>query len=795
MGNRQCLIFLPKKLRGDEIVSDNNDNSESPTELAEGSVTPTESLMESDKSSEEAARSGESLTEHDESTESTSKCRIQPEKYDLQLVKKPNDSEKLDLLKCDWTFPRSHVFPATDVRGVSRRFNGTWLEKFVWLRYSESADGVFCIWCMLFEGSDNLFVKNAVRDWGNLGKYVKRHENSAEHLECKVKSENFIEIAEGKKDDVVSMSSSAYAGKIERNRGILKSILKVIVLCGRQNIALRGHTEEKSNFMALVNFRAETDLLLAKHLKESPPNARYLSPQIQNEFIELCGDQIRDNIVKECTEAKFFSLIADEVTDKSTTEQISMCVRFMGKDENGEYCLKESFVCFTETSSTTGEEITQKIIDKFNELGLIIDNLRGQGYDGAGNMAGKFSGVQARIKEIVPSAEYVHCYAHCLNLSVVKSCQLPLIRNMMDVVKEISYAFSYSAKRTGRFKTYLEGADDETTEALEGRKKIKTLCETRWSSRADALHMFKDAYQLIIDTLGDLATDGDKNAVGLKRSMQDFGFLVCLTVCEHVLQISLKLSNFLQNPSLDLVAAATEADDVVKTLRHIRGDDGAWQKLYADTKRLANTQNIEPTKPRTAGRQMHRDNLPGDTPELYWKRSVFYPLLDHLATEIESRIITPKDRFLAQYLIPSKLHLLTPEKEATVFMPFAGDLPDKNFQAYKNELLKWKCKWENRSDKPSDLIQTLKHAHPDFYPNIHVAVKILLTMPVSSATAERSFSSLKRIKTYLRSTMVEDRLNGLSLMHIHRDHQIDLDRIIQQFAADGNRRIRLIFPY
>lgn len=125
--------------------------------------------MESDKSSKEAARSGESLTEHDESTESTSKRRIQLEKYDLQLIKKPNYSEKLDLLKCDWTFPRSYVFPAINVRVVRRRFNGTWLEKFVWLRYSESVDGVFCIWCMLFEGSDNLFVKNAVRDWGNLG--------------------------------------------------------------------------------------------------------------------------------------------------------------------------------------------------------------------------------------------------------------------------------------------------------------------------------------------------------------------------------------------------------------------------------------------------------------------------------------------------------------------------------------------------------------------------------------------------------------------------------------------------
>jgi hypothetical protein len=128
-------------------------------------------------------------------------------------------------------------------------------------------------------------------------------------------------------------------------------------------------------------------------------------------------------------------------------------------------------------------------------------------------------------------------------------------------------------------------------------------------------------------------------------------------------------------------------------------------------------------------------------------------------------------------------------------MPFAGDLPDKKFQAYKNELLKWKCKWESQSDKPSDSPKTLISAHPDFFQNIHAAVKILLTMLVSSATAERSFSSLKRIKTYLRSTMVEDWLNGLALMHIHRNYQIDLDRIIQQFAADGNRRIQLIFPY
>ena len=76
-----------------------------------------------------------------------------------------------------------------------------------------------------------VLCKEAVCDWGILDKYIKRHENSADHLHCKDKSENFIAIAEGKKHDVVSMLSSAFAGEIERNREILKSILNVIVLC------------------------------------------------------------------------------------------------------------------------------------------------------------------------------------------------------------------------------------------------------------------------------------------------------------------------------------------------------------------------------------------------------------------------------------------------------------------------------------------------------------------------------------------------------------------------------------
>ena len=115
-------------------------------------------------------------------------------------------------------------------------------------------------------------------------------------------SDNFMSIAEGQKDDVMSMLSNAFQDKIARNRSILHSILKTIYLpvCGKQNIPLRGHTEEKSNFIALINYRAETDQIMATHLQNSPPNTRYLSPTIQNELIDICGRQLQQDIVSEC---------------------------------------------------------------------------------------------------------------------------------------------------------------------------------------------------------------------------------------------------------------------------------------------------------------------------------------------------------------------------------------------------------------------------------------------------------------------------------------------------------------
>ena len=73
----------------------------------------------------------------------------------------------------------------------------------------------------------------------------------------------------------------------------------------------------------------------------------------------------------------------------------------------------------------------------------------------------------------------------------------------------------------------------------------------------------------------------------------------------------------------------------------------------------------------------------------------------------------------------------------------------------------------------------------DCYPNISVAYRILLTIPVTVATAKRSFSKLKLLNNYLRSTMSQERLNGLAMCTIEKDilDTVDHNTVLDDFAS------------
>ena len=189
--------------------------------------------------------------------------------------------------------------------------------------------------------------------------------------------------------------------------------------------------------LELIRFRtAACNIILKIHIIKAPNNAKCMPKTIQNELICLCGEEIVAGIISEVKKLTGFSILADKVRDCSNTEQMSFVIRFADKSCQ----IRKEFIHFSEcVSGTSRQELYLKIVHVIREFGLEIGNLRWQGYDEAGKLAGKKSGVAFRILKINDKALYVHCFNHRFILVIAKSCNIQKVRNLIGIIKEISY--------------------------------------------------------------------------------------------------------------------------------------------------------------------------------------------------------------------------------------------------------------------------------------------------------------------------------------------------------------------
>jgi len=92
-----------------------------------------------------------------------------------------------------------------------------------------------------------------------------------------------------------------------------------------------------------------------------------------------------------------------------------------------------------------------------------------------------------------------------------------------------------------------------------------------------------------------------------------------------------------------------------------------------------------------------------------------------------------------------------------------------------------------------EVIQSAPSEVRTLFAEVEKLVRCLLVVPASSCEAERSFSGLRRLKTYLRSTMSQSRLNSVAVCHVHQQRldDIDLDDICKTFVSLNDDRQRL----
>ena len=162
----------------------------------------------------------------------------------------------------------------------------------------------------------------------------------------------------------------------------------------------------------------------------------------------------------------------------------------------------------------------------------------------------------------------------------------------------------------------------------------------------------------------------------------------------HIFGYTHRLSLALQDADLDLVEASREASVCLNVLEAERNDDAVWDALVDKAQEIGALYQIKPSKPRTVGRQQHRDNVAANTPSQYWRLAMYLPFLDHLINEIRQNLVDPFPGFHAQYLIPAKLGDLDDAGVTMIYDHYGGDLAYDRRQ-FEQVITRWRTRWQH----------------------------------------------------------------------------------------------------
>jgi len=597
--------------------------------------------------------------------------------------------------------------------------------------------------------------------------------------------------------------SHQYACESAKNRRILMKILSSLRFLARQALPLRGHNDDHDgNLLQLMRLHGEEDTEVLEWLQRK--SSKYLSPDMQNDLIKTMATHVLRHLSHKLQESPFISIMIDETTDVTNKEQVIIVFRSV-KDE---FEIDEDFVGFYAVPRIDAATLFSIIKDTLARFNLSIHKLRGQCYDGCTTMSGQRSGVAKRVQNEEGRAVFTHCYSHSLNLAASDSIKRSkLMKSTLETTYEITKLIKLSPRREALLKEIQNEKELSTgTDSIS----IKLLCPTRWTVRADSLMSIIENYAELLDTWDNAyeAARGSETKAriqGVAAQMNNFDFFFGVFLCEIVLRHTDNLSKTLQSKVCSAAEGQKLADLVVKTLQAIRNED-SFDLFWLKVLKSAESFEFEPELPRQRKRPRRYEEGEASSefhtnPKEYF-RQLYYEAIDLIMSSI-------KERFEQHgYEIYSNLEQLILKscrgEEATYEFEFICQFyqGDIDSEVLKAQLLTFGIEFRRVNGSNIEQVtifdiknyfSTLSSAHRLLLSEVCIIIKLILVMPATNSTSERSFSALRRVKTYLRNTMTQQRLNNLMVLHVHKDltDSLDLKAVAIEFIGNSEHRLNI----
>ncbi|KAK9049224.1 hypothetical protein SSX86_031809 [Deinandra increscens subsp. villosa] len=440
----------------------------------------------------------------------------------------------------------------------------------------------------------------------------------------------------------------------------------------------------------------------------------------------------------------------------------------------------------------------------------------GQGYDGASNMRGEWNGLQALVRSECASAYYVHCFAHRLQLALVGAAKdvIPVNQFFTNLVFVINVVCGSSKRhdelekqKSDEIRKLLELGEISSGKGLNQVGTLRRAGDTRWGSHYDSVVSLIDMFAATNLVLEGIMDDID-HATSTQRAdadvaynmIQSYEFVFILHLIKEVMGETESLSLELQKKSQDILNAMDLVSSTKVSLNNIRNE--GWDSFLDEVTYFCKRHKIQmpdmnaqyiSTRYRPRKKDLHV------TFEHYYRVDLFIATLDKHLDELNSRF---SDQSMELLSLSSSL--ASKEIDVDQICLLVEKYYSQDFNEQERIQLRHQLRLFNvdKAQNPrlsgisaiSDLCRSLvKTQKRETYFLLDRVVRLILTLPVSTATTERGFSAMKRIKNRLRNKMSDEYLANSLVINVEREiaEKFDQDCIIDEFKNLKGRRAEL----